>query len=368
MRRVPIVAFILLGGLSAAMAGEPARGKLVLELWDAAYLENGKAGYVHTFTEEFQQNKETVLRTTVELRLTVKRNAEVIQLSMDTGTTETLEGKVVGVFMKQFLGKDKSLELTGSVSAGKLHVLVDGKEADKAEPWDARVVGLFRQQTMFKEKQIKPGDAFDYLSYEPTINAVVPTFVRVKDYEEVELFGGQQKKRLLRVETRTAKIDKVQMPPLTSWVGENRTVQRSQVDVPGLGTVVLYRASKAVATAPGRFELFDGHRADAVRSAETTDHRSLRGHRGRVSNHGARRRRSRPAPFPAMPGSRSRTSGATPSNFMSAPRRADQEDKKPGVEFTQSSYFINSADPTCQETCPVRRGKRKRCLEKSPAD
>src|ERR1700677_886532 len=139
-------------------AGDKAKTKLILDLWDSAYLQNGKAGYVHTITEEYQENGETLLRTTVELRLTVKRNNDVIELNMDTGTMENLQGKVTGVFMKQFLGKNKTLELKGSVIVGKLRAVIDGTKSLDPEPWDPSVVGLFRQQTMLKEKNVKPGD------------------------------------------------------------------------------------------------------------------------------------------------------------------------------------------------------------------
>jgi transglutaminase-like putative cysteine protease len=365
MYRLAITLIVGLWGISPGLAGNPAKGKIVLDLWDAAYLQNGKAGYVHTFTEEIQMGGETLLRTTIELRLTVKRNTEVVQLNMDNGTVENLEGKVVGVFMKQFLGKNKTLELTGTVTAGSLHTVVDGTKTSKPQPWDPRVVGLFRQQKMFKEKQIKTGDELNYLSYEPSINAAVPTFVRVKGYEDVELFGGQQKKRLLRVETRTAKIDKVQMPPLTSWVGDNKTVQRSQVDVPGLGIVVLYRTSKAVATAPGSLDtltdigltqavplkapIFDAYATSAavyritVRGDDDPGSTFSRDARQQIKN----------------------LRGNTFELHVRAAGSEPAEDKQPGVEFTQSSYFINCDDALVKKHALAAVGNEKESWKKA---
>jgi hypothetical protein len=365
MRKLPMAVVLFLCGFSSLSAGEPAKNNLVLDLWDAAYLKNGKAGYVHTFTEEIKQGNETLLRTTVEFRLTVKRNEDVIQLRMDNGTIETLEGKVVGVFMKQYLGKDKTMELAGKVVDGKLRVQLDGKEL-KAENWDPRVVGLFRQQMMFKEKQCKTGDTFDYLSYEPSINAVVPTFVRVKDHEEVELFGDQQKKKLLRVEIRPAKIDKVQMPPLTLWLAENRTVQRSQVDVPGLGMVVQYRASKAVAMAPGpltsltdigltqsvplKVQILNPYDTYAAVYQVTV--------RGDVD----------PGSTFSSSDPRQQIKNIRGNTFELHVRSVPAErvaDKKPGVEFTQSSYFINSADPLVKKHAQSAVGNEKDAWKKS---
>ena len=94
-------------------------------MWDVAYLGDGKAGYVHTIAKEIDKDGQKLIHTTVELRLTVKRFTETIQLAMDTGTIETPEGKVTGVFMRQFLDTpgtfpyfcrpDCGLGMTGSV-------------------------------------------------------------------------------------------------------------------------------------------------------------------------------------------------------------------------------------------------------------
>src|SRR5262245_14414392 len=176
-------------------AGEP-RGKTVLDLWDAAHLQGSKTGYVNTNVVEFKQDGQTLYRTTIVLNLTVKRNNDIIQLRMDTGDTETAEGKVVGVFMRQYVGKNKALDLTGTVVGKELRLMVDNRPIKRA-PWNDQVVGLYRQQTLFKDRKVKPGDSLNYLSFESSINLVVNTQVQVKDYEEIELFGGQLRKKLL---------------------------------------------------------------------------------------------------------------------------------------------------------------------------
>ena len=77
------------------------------------------------------------------------------------------------------------------------------------------------------------------------------TSVLAKDFEEVELFGGKQKKRLLRVESRAEKVQNVQLPTLVSWLDENLQPVRSEADVRPFGMVTLYRTTKAVALNPG---------------------------------------------------------------------------------------------------------------------
>jgi hypothetical protein len=86
----------------------------LLDTWDAAYLQGSRAGYIHTRTDEIDHDGAKLWRTTMELRLTVKRFNDSVQLGMDTGTFETPEGKVTGVFMRQYLGKAKKLDIQGT--------------------------------------------------------------------------------------------------------------------------------------------------------------------------------------------------------------------------------------------------------------
>ena len=108
------------------------------------------------------------------------------------------------------------------------------------------MIGLYRQQRLFQERRVKPGDRFSYRSFEPTVNLVITTNVQVKDFEEVTFPGGK-KRRLLRVEAQPEKIENVQLPTMLAWLGEDLTPVRTQVEVPGLGQMVLYRTTEAFA-------------------------------------------------------------------------------------------------------------------------
>jgi len=110
-------------------------------------------------------------------------------------------------------------------------------------------LSLLRQQRLFQERRVKPGDRFSYKSFEPSVNLVVRTDVVVKDYETVMLPGGK-KKRMLRVEARPEKIEKVQLPTLTAWLGEDLTPVLQQVQLPGLGPVTLHRSTRDAAAGP----------------------------------------------------------------------------------------------------------------------
>src|SRR5437588_2033372 len=92
--------------IAAAAHAQQPQGKLVQDLWDAAYLEGAKAGYVHTTVHEFNVQGQKIYRTVNELNLTVKRLRDTITMRMESGTDEADNGMVTGVYMRQFLGKD----------------------------------------------------------------------------------------------------------------------------------------------------------------------------------------------------------------------------------------------------------------------
>jgi transglutaminase-like putative cysteine protease len=248
---------------TAAFAGA-ARARTVLDLWDAAYIQNGKAGYFRTTVEEVVQDGRKLLRTTLEMNLTLKRFSDTINLRAETGTEETLDGKVTGVFMRHYLGKQQQLLVTGTVVGRELHLTASGggKQSNMSwkAPWDDRVVSLYRQQRIFQERKVKPGDAFDFKSFEPSVNLVVTTRVRVKGYEEVTMPGSKVKRRLLHVEARAdeirtpkggGKFDRFQPPTLHYWLDQDRMPARSEMDMPGLGKIVAVRTTRSAALAAG---------------------------------------------------------------------------------------------------------------------
>jgi transglutaminase-like putative cysteine protease len=345
MRRL----FVTVVGLALftpiTVAGDKTPGKLVLDLWDAAYLQDGRAGYVHTYTEAFERDGVKLLRTTIELRLKVKRFKDVIELGMDSGDVTTPEGKVVGVFMRQFLGNAKKLEIAGTVADGQLRLVLDGAKPLQPAPWNDGVIGLHRQQTILKDRNVKPGDKFNFPSFEPTINLVLSTQMEVKDYEDVYLPGTKQKLRLLRVESNPEKVEKVQLPPLVVWLNPDLEPVLSEVEIPGLGKFRMLRTTKSGAMAPGPVaQLTDIGLTQLVRLKQPIANPYTKTAavyrievKGDADPAGAFAKDSRQQPKNIQGSAFELHVKAT----ASPPAKAGAA---PGAEFLQSSYFITSAD------------------------
>src|SRR5262249_19244055 len=152
--------------------------------------------------------------------LTFKRHGALMRAHMEQGTEEAEEGKVLGVFMRQWHDRSRQLVLTGAVEGERLHVVVDGGRIERRIRWSNDVVGLYRLEHLFQQRRPKAGDRFHFLRYEPTLNTVITVRVAVKDPVEVSLSGGRRS--LLRVEMTPDKIEvpsaRVQLPPTVWWL------------------------------------------------------------------------------------------------------------------------------------------------------
>ena len=235
-----------------AVAAEPPQGKVIEDAWEVAHLGGYRIGHFHTVTRELDTPAGKVLRTSTEMELTLKRSGVKQVLRVESGTAETAEGKVVGTAFRM----DKTLQI-GTVEEKGLHLKVNGGQIDKYVPWDHEVVGQYRQDRLFKEKKVKPGDKLVFKSYEPSITYVVTVRARVGEAEEVKTLQG--KKKLLRVDvvpdpvngkTSSGEAAKIALPKMILWLDKDLMPVRRQTDAPGLGTVVSYRTTRAVATAP----------------------------------------------------------------------------------------------------------------------
>jgi transglutaminase-like putative cysteine protease len=249
-RTLLLAVFILV--VPTARAETPA--KAVHDTWNAAFLERSRAGYVHNSVQEIERDGKKLIRVTSELKLTVRRNGGVIVMRMESGDEETPDGKILGVFMKQFQGDEPVVQLRGTVVDKEIIVRVDDRMGNREHkfPWDDRAIGMGKQERMFKERNVKPGDRFSYLSYEPMIDHVVAHQVSVGEFEEVEVRGV--KKRFLRVDSKPDKLPQavggVQLPGLTTWLDNELLPVVSRFEVPLLGMLTLTRTTAREARTP----------------------------------------------------------------------------------------------------------------------
>lgn len=355
-----VLVFVLLG-TPALAADSP--GKVVVETWEAAYLNGGKAGFVHTVVRAVEKDGQKIFHATSELDLTVKRFNDAARIYMESGTDETEDGKVTGVSMRQLIAKGQELILTGAVENGQLHVkLQGGPPMDKKIRWSPQVVGLYREQTLFQDKKIKPRDKFSYLHYEPLVNAVLSIKVEVKDSEDVSIHGGA-KQTLLRVEATPDPIMDVQLPGTSLWLDKDLNVVRSLTKMEGMGELELVRTTKAVAVKKGQGG------GDITERQLIYLNRTLPRNPDYVVYRITLSDDKDPATSFARD-DRQQIKSVQSKSFelhVQAVRRPESpsKDAKVGEEFLKSNYFINCDDEKVQELAREATGEEKDPWRKS---
>jgi len=256
-----LVCFVLAPAVPRARAEAPP--KVVRDSWDAAYLEGAKVGWFHTRITETEKDGKKVIGTSASMELSIRRYNSVVKLRMDQESEETADGKVVSLGLTQYLDVGKRTE-RAEVRGNQLAVFTGDEKQPKLLPWDAKAVGPAAQERLAAERKVKPGDTFEYLNYELALRQPVKVTVTVGQREEVDILEPPTdpkgkvehvKKKLLRVEAESEKVNvggtQIALPKLTSWLdGEYRPL-RSQMEVPGLGVLTLYRSTEAIAKQEG---------------------------------------------------------------------------------------------------------------------
>ncbi|MBM4070029.1 MAG: transglutaminase domain-containing protein [Planctomycetes bacterium] len=376
MRRLAVLPAILIAMACLAPAqstnaqpnnAQISEKKVVQDIWDVAYLEGAKAGYVHTYVTESLHGGKKFYQTVMVLFLTVKRNDQVIQLRMETGMLENPQGKVFGTYMRHYLGPEKKLEIVGKVVGKELQLTLDGDKALKPAPWDDRVVGMYRQQRLFAERKVKTGDTFDYLSFEPTVNLVIGNEVEVKRVEEVEMFGGKSRRKLLRVETKPGKIEGQQFPTMISWLDRDFQAVRSQMEAPGLGKILLYRTTKEAALGPAAVAQLPDI---AVKQLVRVKRKIARPYASRSAIYRVTVKGEEEAGRTFAQDSRQRiknVQGASFDLYIDSQRGPANEDGEAKVapKFMQSSYFINCDDARVKQLARKAVGAEKDAWKKA---
>jgi transglutaminase-like putative cysteine protease len=277
---------------------------------------------------------------------------------MDTGTLETPDGKVTGVFMRQYLGQKQSLQIDGVVDGDEITLTLNGNTPLRPAPWNAEVVGLYKQQTMFKDRGVKAGDRFTYLSFEPSINLVIKAEVNAKGKRDVSLKGVKEKRSLMLVETvpekvelkrAPDKVDKIQLPAVLTWFDDKFEPVKSEVEVPGLGPMVLLRTTRTQALAPGPVANVDLGYHQLVR----LKNRIAQPYETTAATYRIAIRNDDNVATTFSQDDRQQVKKVEGNAFelhvKSSGNQAANGGKEPGVEFTQSSYFINCDDARVKE-------------------
>lgn len=196
----------------------PAKDGVLFDYWFAAAVDGQMIGYTHWSATEVERNGKKYRTGTRQQRFTVSRVGQVVTQTAEESTTETAEGEVLVTSFSQSLGPVK-LALSGVVD-GRVLKVKGGGLAEKAgdTPWPEGVVGLAREPFLFREKNLKPGEAFEYLSYIPPMNRVVKITATRESDDVLMLWPNTAPRKLNKYVAKMEAVGGFKLPPTTTWI------------------------------------------------------------------------------------------------------------------------------------------------------
>lgn len=231
----------------------PEEGRIVLETWDTASIRGQKIGYFHVVVREYERDGKKFLYATKTQHLTIARFGERVQLWAEDATMELPDGTVLTTRMRQGLGRDQKLSLTGEVHGDKLRVKIEGAAGGEQEiPWPTGVVGIAGEAALIPDRKPKAGEKLDYLYYEGRLNRVVKILVTVRGEETLTLAPNTPPRKFIRIEQGMEPIGNFKLPSSTLYCDpESYQPLKSETDVPMLGgRLTVTRTTKEIALRP----------------------------------------------------------------------------------------------------------------------
>jgi hypothetical protein len=350
---------------ASANANAVSDGRIIQEGWDVAYLNGRRGGYVHLIVKEVPHpSGKTIIRASRDMKLTVRRHGDVATVQVIAGTDELPDGRVLGTFMTQMLGKQIGQQVRGVVDPdGKqLHLTSQGNPPlNKRIPWGANVFGTYGELKLLKNRKpaLQKGDKFDYQIFEPLINLVVTVRGVVEEFEEVSIGGGRP--RLMRVSSVPDIIGGMQMPGNIMWFDANYEVRRSATRMPGMGNLVMERADQQSASAP-----IPPHLLPEINESQSIYlNRRIEGaHAAKQIVYRLTLKMDREPAKTFAQDARQEIRNAEDKSFdlvvtavRTPPDKAPPGDKGPGAEFLESNHFITSDDPRVKQHAAAAVGR-----------
>jgi len=230
--------------------------KAAFDYWFAAAVDGQLLGYCHWTASESEKDGKKFLLGLKRNQFTFDRFGDTATMFIEESSVETLDGEVLVTSMRQGIGKDQVLAMSGVVDGKTLKVNGEGnaKGASKEIPWPAGVAGVVREPQLFREQGLKANETFEYLSYVGNLNRVQKITVTFEGDETATFWEGSAPRKYRRYLSKTDPIGKVKMPDLRTWVDvETGEPFRLESTILSLGgRVTFLRTTKEGATAPIR--------------------------------------------------------------------------------------------------------------------
>ncbi len=238
--------FLLLPMLLTAADLPSPSGKLLEESWFLVQLDQEPIGSWRMTVREASGGEGPRFAISQELELVLQRYGSTVRLRQEVGNVEDGEGRVESLTLKQGQNGKTLVHIEGKRDPEDLDRMLFRDAAGKGlapQTWSGLVLGLLARERLPAKSNMQAGDTTRVLGHESLINQVVGLTATMHPPERVSL--NNQTAELVRVDWKPKLLRDaaVELSPTTWWLDADRKVVRRQVQLDGLGTVVMTRST-----------------------------------------------------------------------------------------------------------------------------
>lgn len=175
------------------------------ESWQVVQISGKRVGFGRTTSETRKQDSREVIATDSEISLAMARFGQSVNVKTRIETVETPEGELLEFRFELLNPPAAPTRKIGRVKDGRLTIdtEVNGKATRTDMAWDSEIKSPGYQDRLLREHPLKPGEKRKFKAFDPQFGKVSTISLEARDFEEVELPGGETRK-LLKVAILTS--------------------------------------------------------------------------------------------------------------------------------------------------------------------
>ncbi len=224
------LASTLLGAILFVTA-PAAQGGVLFENWSIMKMAGSKVGYVHTLSERVKEGDRSLIRTTVDTQMKMKRLGAAMEVKVFVVNYEDKDGKFVRLETTTDMSNNRSkTKVLFEGNTAKLITELMGRTRERELEIDESVVGPYQLQIMAANKGFAAGTKWKAMTFVPDVNSETEVSNHVIGSEVVELDDGTK----VMLHKMEVEMDAMPGMTVTNWVDDRGVALKSVVPAAGL--------------------------------------------------------------------------------------------------------------------------------------
>lgn len=211
------------------------------ESWQVILMSGQRIGYSRSLIEPFDRDGEPLVRSSVEMHMSIKRFGQTLRLGTMLRTEETLEGSLKRFEFEQSNPPAGSKKTIGIVDGESLMLENDvaGKVTKSTKKWDTTAKSPVYQDRVLRDHPLKPGQEKTFEAYLPEFGKTATVKIVAEKEESVTLLDKS------KTEALKVRVTQSAIPGMATigWIDDTGETLKSSTSM--LGTeMVTYTVSR----------------------------------------------------------------------------------------------------------------------------